>query len=505
LKKIIINDELWQTRVAVVENNRLQDIYFDNLDSPEIEKCFFKGKVAKVLPGVQSAFIEIGQEKAGFMHISEVDNNLAMERFIEQNDVVSDEKKGEAKPISRRETMNISKVFSQGQEVLVQIKKEPISTKGAKLTTCFALPGKFVVLMPNIPQVGVSRKISDDAERKRLREVVTSVLPEEMGVIVRTDAEGRTSDEVKQDLSSLISTWSGILEKFESAEVGDKVYQELPVTLRAIREHLDDDTQEILCDSKRSYDQLKKFIGTFTPEAVKRLEYHQTGDLFFEHKIDKQIEDLLSRKVNLKSGGSLIIEATEAMTVIDVNTGRFVGKSDADETILKTNLEAAEESVRQLRVRGIGGIIIIDFIDMSTEAHREKLSSFLQDVLKKKDRYRSVTLSVSAFGTVQMTRKRSGKSLAQQLSRTCSDCYGLGLKKTVETNTIFVLRGIKKYVGEKKGFSGKLEVTVSEEVFNYLSGDKRASLLYLSKDLGIECVLCCDDQKEGPEYKIKRV
>ena len=338
VKKIIINEEIWQTRVAILDDDKLQDICFDFHNKMDLERCFFKGKVSKVLPGIQTAFVNIGQPKAGFLHINEVDRTLAAEKIFSDVEEVQ-----ERSDVTRmvKHAMDIGKIFKEGDETLVQVIKEPIYEKGAKLTTCFTLPGKFVVLMPNIPQIGISKKIESRTERTRLKDLIQKKLPKGMGAIVRTTAENRAEKDIQKDLSFLITTWKSIIRKSKKANPGDKIHEDIPVSLRAVRDHLDEEVSAVIVDNKETQKSLIRFVKNFTPEQAQKIFlYDDNIPIFDKFNIEKQIDEALQKKVQLKSGGSLIIESTEAMCVVDVNTGRYTGKGKAEETIFETNIEA---------------------------------------------------------------------------------------------------------------------------------------------------------------------
>lgn len=503
MKKILINRESWQTRVAILENNKLQDLYFESHARVELERSFFKGRVAKVLPGIQTAFVDFGQSKAGFLHITEVDRALAVEKTAEAKQV--DDVK-DIEEISRtiKHEMNISNIFKEGDDVLIQVIKEPISLKGAKLTTCFTLPGKFVVLMPNIPQIGVSKKIEDRDERLRLKEIISSALPKGMGAIIRTTAEGLNASALSKDLAFLVSVWRSILKKFSRANVGDTIHEDLFIGLRAIRDHLGEEIEMVICDTKDDLNAAYKFVKHFMPDQVHKIRlYDGQASLFDYFNVEKQIEEALQKKVELKSGSTLIIESTEAMTVIDVNTGRFTGRGDSlEETILKTNLEAAEEVVRQLRLRNIGGLIVIDFIDMWNPQNRQKLSRVLEKALKEKDKFQSVALKVSEFGLVQMTRKRSGKALVQQLTQECAACNSYGFVKSPATISYEVLRDFKQEILREKT-SGSIVFTVSNKVFDYLVHYEFQSILGLEKQLNCKIIMENNEDFEDGQFSLE--
>jgi ribonuclease G len=503
LKKILINKNIWQTRVAILRDNKLQDVYFDTHSREELEKSFIKGKVSKVLPGIQTAFVDIGQKKAGFLHISEIDRALATEKTAEFLHVDDTEQELIQKRVKK--AISIDKIFSAGDEILVQVIKEPIYEKGAKLTTCFTLPGKFIVLMPNIPQIGISKKIGDKEERMRLKEILLNNLSDNMGAIIRTTMEGRKAKDLKKDLSFLLSTWKSILKKFKKAKPGEIIHEDLRITLRAIREHFDEDVEILYVDDPKDQSEIKKFVKNFVPEKIDSIKLHQgPPGLFEKFEIDKQIDKALEKKVELKSGGSLIIETTEAMTVVDVNTGKFTGKDNPEETILKTNLEAAEEVVRQLRLRNIGGLIVIDFIDMISSNNRQRLSRHLEKTLKERDKYQSVILKVSEFGLIQMTRKRSGKTLVQQLTNVCTCCNSYGFIRSIQTESFQLLTNFKNEMIRKK-IKGSISLTTSQNVFDFLIHKEYDSIIKLEKLLNCKIVLEGDNNLKHYQYKIETV
>jgi len=504
VKKILINNELWQTRVAVLDDkDKLQDIYFDSKSKVGLERSFFKGKVSKILPGIQTAFVDIGQHKAGFLHISEIDRAMATEKITE---FLQDEDSEEV-PTEReiKSSFDMNKIFKEGDEILVQVIKEPIHEKGAKLTTCFALPGKFLVLMPNIPQIGISKKIDNKEERTRLKDFMQKSLPKGMGAIVRTTAQGRADKDIKKDLAFLISAWKSIQKKYKKAQAGEKIYEDIPLSLRALREHLDEDVEMVITDSVADQKALYKFVKNFTPELASKVRFYQGPPALFDRfDVDKQIEKALEKKVSLKSGGTLIIETTEAMTVIDVNTGKFAGSGNMEDTILKTNLEAADEIVTQLRLRNIGGLIVIDFIDMATSASRQKLSRFLEKTLKERDKFQSVTLKLSEFSLVQMTRKRSGKTLLQQLTHACPCCSGCGFVKSTWTISYSLLVKLRDDI-TKKGLSGKLLFAVSNRVFDYLVQYEYASILAIEKQFNCKITLESREDYEEAQATVHKL
>lgn len=498
-KKIIINDNPWQTRIGIIRDECLQNIYFTSPTEEKLERSFFKAIVTKILPSIQTAFVNIGQERAGFLHISEIDRELAIDHMRNTMDLEEDDR-----PKTRPQALEMKKILKEGEIIMVQVSKEPVYEKGAKLTTCFTIPGRFIVLMPNIPRVGISKKIQDQDERTRLRDILKEALPEGMGAIIRTSSADKSKKILLTDLQYLLSTWGEIEKSFQEAEPVAKIYQDIDLPLQIIRDHLDEDVDEVIVDNKESQTKIYKFVKNIAPEFSNRVKiYEGPPPLFEKFDIDQQIEQALNHKVNLKSGGSIIIETTEAMTVVDVNTGKFAGKSSMEDTILKTNLEASEEIVRQLRLRNIGGLIVIDFIDMSSGANKQKLYRFFEKTLRERDRHQSVVLKVSEFGLVQMTRKRIGKTLIQQLTDDCGTCHGSGFVKSLQTDCFSILDSVKAELerGKKGGIS---TLTIGPEMFRYMTHVQYNAILYLEKKFQCHVALASNEHLTLGQFKLER-
>ena len=486
MKKILINDDIWQTRVAVTRDGKLQNVYFASPSQESLERAFYKGTITKVLPGIQTAFVDIGLEKAGFLHISEIDRELAISRMNEHGQLDEDEKAPRRRSFQQTD---ISKILKEGDNILIQVSKEPVYEKGAKLSTCFMLPGRFIVLMPNIPRLGISKKIGSSEERQALRTLIKSNLPEGMGAIIRTTAEGRDERAIQKDITYLVNEWNTIQEKFKECKPGERIYEDIALPLQIIRDHLDDDVESIITDSKDNHKSILHFIKTIAPEHSQTVKTYQGGANMFEfYNIEEQIEQALDRKVHLKSGGSLIIEAAEAMTVVDVNTGKFIGKRNLEETIYTTNVEAAEETVRQLRLRNIGGLIVIDFIDMAIVANRRKLFQLFERTLRERDKFQSVVLKLSEFGLVQMTRKRSGKTLIQQLTNSCPQCTGLGFVKSIQTKGYRILRNILQEIKSHK-LKGDINLSLNPEIFKYITSIQYDAILSIERICGVKLII----------------
>lgn len=506
MRKIIINKEPWQTRIAMIKNGYLENIYFFAHADKTLERSFFKGTVSTVLPGIQTVFVDIGQEKAGFLHISEIDREMAISKMSAKVQLDETDKAHgleQDSPVPRK-AIDVGKIFKTGDPVLVQVSKEPVYAKGAKLTTCFTLPGRFIVLLPNIPRLGVSKKIEDRKERLRLKEIIKAQLPEGMGAIIRTTADGADQKELSKDIKYLVETWNSIQQKFAQANPAEKIYEDLELTLQVVRDHLDEDVEAIITDNKENQTAIYKFVRSMAPEFVSKVQFFGEPVSIFEYfNIEDQIEKALQKKVSLRSGGSLIIETTEAMTVIDVNTGSFTGKGSLEDTILKTNLEAAEEVVRQLRLRNIGGLIVIDFIDMAEIENRHRLFNFFEQKLKERDKFQSVVLKISEFGLVQMTRKRSGKTLVQTLTDTCPTCMGLGFVKSNLTQAYLILRKLH-LAFEKKDLGNQINLIVSPAVFEHITMREYDAILGLEKAYGCKITVTRKEEFCADQYKIEK-
>jgi ribonuclease G len=497
MKKIIITQEPWLTRIAILREQELQNMYFSSPHTDNFERSYFKGVVTKVLPGIQTAFVDIGKERAGFLHISEIDRELAIERMTRSENFDEDEEIEtlEKEPVVSHKKPDISKILHEGETILVQVSKEPVYEKGAKLTTCFTLPGRFLVLMPNIPRIGISKKIDSKEERQRLRDLLIANLPEGMGAIIRTASAQHPDKEILQDLTYLVQTWNFIQDKFRSAKPLEKIYEDIDLVLQVVRDNLDDDVDQVICDNETELAKVTKFIKSIAPEhAHKAMLYKSSTPLFAKFDIEKQLEQALQNKVYLKSGGSLIIETAQAMTVIDVNTGRYTGgDSSLEETILKTNLEAAEEIVRQLRLRNIGGLIVIDFIDMASHNNRQRLYRYIEKTLRERDKFQSVVLRVSEFGLVQMTRKRSGKTLMQQMMRTCLQCHGSGVVKSVETQAYQILRKLREDLEAHRFASTTIMVKTDPVVLQHLTTVEYNAILWVEKTYNCSITLVSEE------------
>ncbi|HPZ43341.1 MAG TPA: Rne/Rng family ribonuclease [Bacillota bacterium] len=418
LKEIVVNVGEEETRVAVLEDNVPVEIYIERSVNQRLVGNIFKGRVENVLPGMQAAFVNIGLEKNAFLYVEDA----LPARSPEVNEQGGTALGG----------ANICDILKQGQEVLVQIVKEPIGTKGPRVTIHITLPGRYLVLMPTVDYIGISRRIESEKERERLKELAARVKPEGMGVIVRTVAEGVEEEEFRQDINMLTKLWRKILNRAASRPSPNLVHRDLELVQRILRDVFTEDVDRLILDSRYEYEKVLELLDVTDPKLKFKVFYDERENIFEEYGIEQEIEKALKRKVWLKCGGYLVIDQAEALTAIDVNTGKYVGTTNLEDTVLKTNLEAAQEIGRQLRLRNIGGIIIVDFIDMAEESHRQQVLQALEAEIKR-DKTKTNILGITQLGLVEMTRKKVRPSLSEVLQKTCPYCEGRGKVLSEET------------------------------------------------------------------------
>jgi ribonuclease G len=466
-EEILINVTPRETRVALVENGVLQEIYIERSARRGLVGNIYKGRVCRVLPGMQAAFVDVGLERAAFLHASDI-----MPKNPQDSDA------GEQGP------SNINELLKEGQELTVQVVKDPLGTKGARLTTQITIPSRYLVLIPKVSNVGISQKIEDEGERIRLRDIIQLFITEQDvgGYIARTAAEGASPEAIRSDMMFLRKLWESIEERERVARPGSVVYEDLPLGVRVMRDLLDDQIEKIRIDSRETHQRLLEFSGSFMPDLRVQLEYYPGERPIFDiYGIEDEIQKALERKVQLKSGGYLIIDQTEAMTTIDVNTGGYVGHRNLEETIFKTNLEAAQAIARQLRLRNLGGIIIVDFIDMQDDEHKRQVLRAFEKYLDK-DHARTHISEVSSLGLVEMTRKRIRESLEHILCEECPTCGGRASLKTPETVCYEIFREILR---EARQFDAQqLLVLASQEVVDLLLDEESDSLAELEAFIG---------------------
>ena len=485
-EEILINITPQETRVAIVENGVLQEVSIERQRSRGIVGNIYKGKVNRVLPGMEAAFVEIGLEKAGFLHVSDIDTG--------DDSAVAEE-------TTTRPTIN--ELLRAGETVLVQVVKDPLGTKGARLTTSISVPSRYLVYMPNSSSVGISVKIEDETERERLKKMIEACRSEIQvgGCIIRTAAEGVEKDELLRDITFLSKLWGSLLEHAESVPDGSIIHEDLPLAIRTLRDMVGVDTTLVKVDSRETYQRMTDFATRYIPDLPTRIE-HYPGErpLFDVYNIDDELQRALARQVGLKSGGYLIIDQTEAMTTIDINTGAFVGHQNLEETIFKTNMEASQAIARQLRLRNLGGIIIIDFIDMEHEDHKRQVLKSLEKYLDK-DHAKTQVCEVSPLGLVEMTRKRTRESLEHVLCEPCKTCHGRGSLKTTETVCYEIFREIlreARFYDEAR----QLLVMANQDVVDRLLDEEAANLAELETFIKIPVKLQVEAHLSQESYDV---
>ncbi len=433
-EEILINVTPRETRVALVENGMLQEMHIERASRRGYVGNVYKGRVSRVMPGMQAAFVEIGLDRAAFLHASDI--------VLPQSSLLAESSESAAAT-----TPPINELLRDGQEIVVQVVKDPIGSKGARLTTHLSIPSRYLVLLPYSTVLGVSVRIEDETERMRLKEILAETIGESpSGYIVRTNAEGQGRDALCEDIDYLGKLWSALQQRMATAKVGTRVYEDLPLALRALRDLMRPTIEKVRIDSRETLDRALEFTGQFMPELVGRIE-HYPGErpVFDLYGIEDEIQRALKKEVPLKSGGYLVIDQTEAMTTIDVNTGSYLGTRNLEETVYRTNLEATQAAARQLRLRNLGGIIIIDFIDMIDQEHQRQVIRQLEKSLAR-DHAKTTVYEMSPLGLVEMTRKRTTESLERQLCEPCPSCGGNGRIKTAETVTYEIFREITRAV-----------------------------------------------------------
>ncbi len=505
-KEIVINSTASEHRIAILEDSRLAELFVETPGKERNVGDIYLGKVARVMPGIRAAFIDIGLQQDAFLHFSDIgssfqDYNVLFDEDDRDEDVeavpvtpektsVKHQRDGDGahrtSPEVAAQTIRDRRMqqsedrpptyLQQGKEILVQVTKEPVGTKGLRVTSEISLPGRFLVLQPFAGKVGISKRVTNFKERRRLRKLVHAMLPKGFGAIIRTVAEGKVEEQLKQDLDELLRTWHTIEKIVKSEEPPALVYKDMNTTSSVIRDLFKDDVQHVAVDDKKLFKEIKAYVQWTSPEMVDRLEYYRNKEpIFDKYGIEKDIESLMSRKVWLKSGGYIIIEKTEAMTVIDVNSGRYAAKQEQELNSLRTNLEAAREMCRQLRLRDIGGLIIVDFIDMQDEKNKKKIYDEIKKELRK-ERAKVTVLPMSEFGLVQMTRQRIRQNVQMSFSEACPTCGGTGIVQSKMTTVNQIERWIKRFKTGSREF--RLELHVNPTIADYL---KQGTISRLTK------------------------
>ncbi len=499
--EILIHVRSHETRVAFIQNDVLADYMIERNQSRGLVGSIFRGKVSRVLPGMQAAFVDIGLDKAAFLYVGDVRQDLGP-----NGELLWDEDENQSSNYDEKKENQIEEnkppiqdLIKEGQDILVQVAKDPLGTKGARITTHLSLPGRHVVYMPTLSHLGISRKIEDEGERERLKGIIEKFKPEQGGLIVRTAAEGTSEENIENDIKYLESLYQEIFKNYQKKKGAGLIHSDLDVELRAVRDLLNDEVTRVVVDNEEVYKKVAKFISQFMPRLRNKVEYYGASQpLFDKYDIDLEISRSLSRKVWLKSGGYIIIDEAEALVVIDINTGKFVGKKDLEDTILKTNLEAVKEIAHQLRIRNCGGIIIIDFIDMEKQINREKVLEALQEELKK-DRAKTTITGMSSLGLVEMTRKRVRPSLLKALCEPCNYCDGKGYVKNKNTISGEIFKQIERDVYTLKSTSDLIIVHCYPAIADWIYHEESQALEEVEKRISKRIMF-----KVEPEFHIEQ-
>jgi len=481
---LIINDRNYETRVALLENDQVAELYVERQSNTLFVGNIYKGKVMKVLPGMQSAFIDIGLDKAAFLYVDDV-------KRISDDDVDFDR---EIKPI-------ISNLLKEGQNIIVQVSKEAIGTKGPRVTTNITLPGRYLVLAPLTQTVGISRKIENKDERDRLKDVLRSLSEMDgFGLIARTASEGVSERLLRRDYDFLVKFWQEISKKQSRISGRGLIHSEMEVSIRVIRDVLNESVKKIVVDNRDTYKVLRRYLGQYEPKLRRLVSFYPGPEPIFEaYGVEHELERALQRRVWLKSGGYIVIDQAEASVIIDVNTGRYVGSRNQDETILNTNLEAAKEIGYQLRLRNLGGIIVIDFIDMDKEDHKEKVLTALKESLKK-DRAKTNVLDISDLGLVEMTRKRIRESVSKTVCSPCPYCDGRGYSKSYKTVAYEVFRELERDATYEE--IKVITVYLNPAVLDYIYQNEKPLVEYIQKKYNKNIVFEADEKLHHEQYEI---
>jgi ribonuclease G len=493
-KSIIINADAYETRIAILEDDELAELLVERADQRRHVGDIYKGRVNAVLPGMQSAFVDLGLPKTGFLHASDLAESLSDLEDISDLEENGDRRRRKGPPLK------IEDHLKKGQEVLVQITKESIGTKGPRVTQQVSLPGRFCVLMPGVEHVGVSRRIEDRAERQRIKAIINDLKPKGVGIIARTAGEGKGDPEFAADIKHLTKMWQKLDRKSASVRAPALVHRELEMTAGLIRDLFTEDIEEVIIDDKESFAEIQSYLKAVSPELRDRVKLYKGKDPIFDaYNIEAQIEKTFERKVWLKKGGYICVDHAEALVAIDVNTGRFTGKKNQEETIFRTNMEAAREIPRQLRLRDIGGIIVIDFIDMEIEANKRAVLEELRGQLRN-DRARTKAFAVSDLGLVEMTRQRERSSLLHYYTEDCPTCGGLGKVPSHETMLVKLERAMRRV--SAMGGQKRITVKISPEVALYFVEQEARRFSELEKRFKLQIDLKDDPQLKRGDMKV---
>ncbi|MDY7037858.1 MAG: Rne/Rng family ribonuclease, partial [Thermodesulfobacteriota bacterium] len=496
-----------ETRVAIVENGTVVELHIERKTGYELMGNIYRGRVVRVLPGMQAAFVDIGLDRTAFLYVSDVHKDfMGLEQTMLRNDIGSENASLATHDEMRPDPLsgisfNIEDLLHEGQDIIVQVSKEPIGTKGARLTSHISLPGRHLVLMPTVNHIGVSRRIEDMDERKRLRNIIQDLRPDHPGFIVRTVSEGADKNKLKSEMDFLLKLWANIQERMVKLSNPGLLHKDLTISLRSVRDLFTREVDRLVIDSKEEYENIMEFIETFAPRLIYSIDLYDGNDPIFDaYGIEMEISRALEKKIWLKSGGYIVIELTEALTAIDVNTGSYVGKRNLEETILKTNLEAVKEIVYQLRLRNIGGLIVIDFIDMEKKANQDRVFTVLKEGLNK-DKAKNHILRMSELGLIEMTRKRTRENLNRLLSEPCFYCEGRGTLKSKRSICYEIFRDLER---ELPTFmeGGNIYIMVNPEIDHLLKEDEQQSIINLEKMINRRIIIIAKENFHMEQYEI---
>ena len=527
MKEVLINSTSLEIRIAIVEDGDLVEFMIQREQTRRLVGDVYLGRVNAILPGIQASFVDIGYEKAGFLHASDL--HASMDALAQMEGGIDLDDSGPRRPSRRRRDserslnrgsgrgpgrgrrrdsgrgpknggLSIEKMLHKGQEILVQVTKEAIGTKGPRLSTQISLPGRYVVYMPNMDYLGVSRRIESREERGRLKSIISKKKPANCAIIARTACEGIEEKQIESDISYLHRLWQDTKKRSEKATAPSPIHEEVGLLVGMVRDIIADDVDRIQIDSEKEHRELMRYLRAFSPQFTSRVKlYKDKTAMFDKYNVETEIEKSLERKVWLKKGGYLIFDHTEALVAVDVNTGRFVGKKDQEETILETNLLAAREVPRQLRLRDIGGIIVIDFIDMEVEANKKKVLAEIRHHLRK-DRSRAKAFAISDLGLVEISRKRVRPSLLHFLSEECPYCNGIGKVLSFESLAIKIERWIRRVGAKTK--EKKIQIRANSSLAIYLEEERSEMMDFLSRRYKMKIEIQDDPRLHREDFKV---
>jgi len=498
--RIYVNVTDYETRIGVVEDDRLVELLTERPENERIVGDIYKGKVTAVLPGIQAAFVDIGLEKAGFLHFSDTTDYQGGKNLLFDMEYIDDDSLEKPVISKRKRTTSITDVLKKGQEILVQVIREQIDSKGPRLTSIISLPGRYLVMIPGGKQIGISKKILDISEKKRLKKTVTSLKPPKFGIIVRTVAQGKDGRSFRADMNLLTKRWERMKKQIEKLPAPALVHKDLELTGGIIRDLLTPDVVEVVIDNKKEYSKIIKYLKTLDPKlrSIVKL-YNEKEPLFDKVGIESEIGKMLERKVWIKRGSNIVIDQTEALVTIDVNTGRFTGKGKWEDAIFKTNIEAAREIARQIRLRDIGGIIIVDFIDMENKEHRHRVFNEFKNALSR-DHSENYISSISDLGLVEMTRKRVRPSFMHSISDRCPVCDGVGRVLSRESMAVKIERWFKR--AASSGRIDHFQLIAPPQVADLLLAGKPSRLRNLEKNLRQKIDVIIDTTLHPEEFNV---